>query len=156
MASAWPPKEPPGDEAACGAKAGSGWRSNERDVKALLSSGLVTACYYAERPTDRPDCEGLGVVRYGPITLCRDCDRRRSAVGKAMSPVRLPDPAALLEVLAAREACRQAELALREAVGAARRAGQAWSAIGTVLGITRQAAQQRFEGSRPGPVIRTS
>jgi hypothetical protein len=79
--------------------------AREPDVKALLSSGLATSCYYAERPTDRPDCARLGVVRYGPITLCWECDRRRSAVGKAMSPVHLPDPAGLLEVLAAEQAC---------------------------------------------------
>jgi len=145
MDDAWPPRE-----LKAGAEVVSPGASRERSVTALLSSGLVTPCYYTERPTDRPACEVLGVVRYGPITLCRDCDRRRSAVGKAMSPVRLPDPAALLEVLAARDACRQAEIHLREAVRAARCAGQPWSAIGAVLGITRQGAQQRFEG-RPDP-----
>jgi hypothetical protein len=113
-------------------------------VKELLTSGVVTACFYAHRPQDRPCCEGLGVVRYGPTTLCADCDRRRSAVGKGMAPVRLPDPGALLEVIAARDACRQAELALHHAVRSARHAGHAWSAVGAVLGTTRQAAQQRF------------
>jgi hypothetical protein len=106
---------------------------------------MVTACFYAGRPQDRPDCEGLGVVRYGPTTLCADCDRRRSAVGKGMAPVRLPDPGALLEVIAARDAWRQAELALRQSVTTARRARHAWSAVGVVLGTTRQAAQQRFD-----------
>ncbi len=115
------------------------------DVKVLLTSGVVTACFYAQRPQDRPGCEGLGVVRYGPITLCADCDRRRSAVGKGTTPVRLADPSALLEVIAARDACSQAQLALRHAVSSARRSGHAWSAVGTVLGTTRQAAQQRFD-----------
>jgi len=114
------------------------------NVKDLLTSGLVAACFYAHRPQDRPCCEGLGVVRYGPITLCADCDRRRSAVGKGMAPLRLADPAALLEVLAARDVCRQAELAVHRAVSSARRAGHAWSAVGVILGTTRQAAQQRF------------
>jgi hypothetical protein len=59
--------------------------------------------------------------------------------------VRLLDPGALLEVIAAQDACRQAELALRHAVSSARRAGQPWSAVGAVLGTTRQAAQQRFD-----------
>jgi hypothetical protein len=130
--------------------------AREPDVKALLSSGLATSCYYAERPTDRPDCARLGVVRYGPITLCWECDRRRSAVGKAMSPVHLPDPAGLLEVLAAEQACRQAGIDLNEAVRAARRAGQPWSAIGAIRGITRQAAQQRFDDSRRDPPVRES
>jgi hypothetical protein len=113
-------------------------------VKELLTSGLVAACIYADRPGDRPCCEGLGVVRYGRITLCADCDRRRSAVGKGMVPVRLAEPGALLEVLTARDARRQAELALRHAVSSARRAGHPWSTVGAVLGTTRQAAQQRF------------
>lgn len=115
-------------------------------VKGLLTSGVVTACFYAHRPQDRPCCEALGVVRYGPTTLCADCDRRRSAVGKGMTPLHLPDPGALLEIIAARDTCRQAELALRKAVSSARRAGHAWSAVGAVLGTTRQAAQQRFDG----------
>jgi hypothetical protein len=114
-------------------------------VKDLLTSGVVTACFYALRPQDRPCCEGLGVVRYGPTTLCADCDRRRSAVGKGTAPLHLPDPGALLEILAAQHACRQAALVLRQAVSSARRAGQPWSAIGTILGTTRQAAQQRFD-----------
>ena len=114
-------------------------------VKVLLTSGVVTACFYADRPQDRPCCEGLGVVRYGPTTLCADCDRRRSAVGKGMAPVRLPDPTALLEVIAARDACRQADIALHQAVSSARHAGHAWSAVGAALGTTRQAAQQRFD-----------
>jgi hypothetical protein len=113
-------------------------------VKALLTSGVVTACFYADRPQDRPCCEGLGVVRYGPITLCGDCDRRRSAVGKGTAPVRLADPGALVDVIAARDARRRADLVLRHAVSSARRAGHPWSAVGAVLGTTRQAAQERF------------
>ncbi len=128
-------------------------------VKDLLTSGVVTACFYAHRPQDRPCCEGLGVVRYGPTTLCRDCDRRRSTVGKGMAPVRLPDPGALLEIIAAQHACRHAELALRQAVNSARRAGQPWSAVGAVLATSRQAAQQRFDepavGDRPAPGLFT-
>lgn len=122
-------------------------------VKELLTSGVVTACFYADRPQDRPYCEGLGVVRYGPTTLCADCDRRRSAVGKGMAPVHLPNPGALLDVIAARDACRQAELALRDAVSSSRRAGHAWSAVGAVLGTTRQAAQQRFDEPEQEEVI---
>ena len=114
-------------------------------VKSLLTSGVVTACFYADRPQDRPSCEGLGVIGYGPITLCADCDRRRSAVGKGTAPRRLPDPDTLLCVIAARDACRHAELALRDAVGRARKAGHPWSALGAVLDTTRQAAQQRFD-----------
>src|SRR5690349_18241280 len=41
-------------------------------------------------------------------------------------------------------AAREGERLLREAVANARRAGQSWDAIGRVLGVSRQAAQQRF------------
>ena len=113
-------------------------------VKELLTSGIVAACYYTELPEDRPCCQHLGVVRYGPIVLCGDCDRRRSAVGKGTAPKRLPAPAALLDVIAARDAYRQAGLALHQTVRSARHAGHRWSTLGTVLRTTRQAAQQRF------------
>jgi hypothetical protein len=103
-------------------------------VKELLTSGVATACYYASRPHQRPDCERLAVVRYGPTALCADCDRRRSAVGKGMARVRLPDPITLVELLVARGACIRAEEALHEAAARARQAGQPWSAVGTVLG----------------------
>jgi hypothetical protein len=39
---------------------------------------------------------------------------------------------------------QEAEEDLRDAVKQARRGGEPWSAIGAVLGITRQSAQQRF------------
>ncbi len=37
-----------------------------------------------------------------------------------------------------------AELNLRRQVAVARRHGHSWAAVGFILGITRQAAQQRF------------
>ena len=116
-------------------------------VKEALTSGAATACYYASRPGQRPACQHLAVVRYGPTALCADCDRRRSAVGKGMAPVPLPGPNALVEVLVAQQACSQADEGLRDAVARARRAGQPWSAVGAVLGTSRQAAQQRLAGA---------
>lgn len=43
-----------------------------------------------------------------------------------------------------RSAVNQAEDALYRAVEDAREAGMSWQAIGDVLGVSRQAAQQRF------------
>jgi len=122
LASPWPDRDPAG-------------------VKNLLTSGLARACRYAGA---RPDCQVLAAVRYGQLALCVSCDQRRSTVGKGTPPVRLPDPRALLQIAAARDACQRAEAALRHAVAAARQAGHPWSAVAAVLGATRQAAQQRF------------
>ncbi|MFM8597877.1 MAG: hypothetical protein ACKOB8_02560 [Mycobacterium sp.] len=47
-------------------------------------------------------------------------------------------------ISAAAEAVRDAEGKLRDAVAAARAAGDSWAAIGVALGISRQAAYQRF------------
>jgi hypothetical protein len=123
--------------------------ADEKDpvsVKELLTSGMAVACYYAspEKRSSRPRCLLLATVRYGATALCHDCDIRRSAVGKGTVPVSLPDPQVLLEVIAARDALRRADTALSEAVCRARQAGQPWAAIGAVLTISRQAAQQRF------------
>ena len=48
------------------------------------------------------------------------------------------------EILAARQRIADAEEALRQAVQAARAAGEPWSVIGAALDTTRQNAYQRF------------
>lgn len=47
-------------------------------------------------------------------------------------------------IIAAKEGVAQAERELRDAVTAAREAGDSWLTIGVALGVTKQAAQQRF------------
>ncbi|MEQ8718990.1 MAG: hypothetical protein RIE08_15380 [Acidimicrobiales bacterium] len=42
--------------------------------------------------------------------------------------------------------------ALVAAVGAAREAGRSWSEIGVMLGVSKQAAQQRYSSKLPAPV----
>src|SRR5690554_6246844 len=55
------------------------------------------------------------------------------------------DPKAFLDLVAvAAKAERQTEDMLRSAVIAARAGGHSWEAIGSRLGISRQAAHQRF------------
>jgi hypothetical protein len=110
-------------------------------VNDLLTSGLARACQYAGA---RPDCQQLATVAYGPVAVCADCDQRRSSAGREHPPAHLPDPAALLAIAAARDAARQADAALRDAVHLARQAGHPWSTVAAILGGTRQAAQQRF------------
>lgn len=47
-------------------------------------------------------------------------------------------------IIAASASRDAAEAELRNAVEAAREAGDSWTAIGMALGVTRQAAQKRF------------
>lgn len=55
------------------------------------------------------------------------------------------DPVAYLRLVeAARIAADESGRLLRDAVGGARTAGHRWDAIGQVLGVSKQAAQQRF------------
>ncbi|HTE56231.1 MAG TPA: hypothetical protein VK698_35505 [Kofleriaceae bacterium] len=62
------------------------------------------------------------------------------------------EPAAFLRLLAAAQiGAHQADELLHAAVAGARRAGQSWDAIGGVLGVTRQAAQQRFKTAPAEP-----
>lgn len=103
-------------------------------------------CWYAADP-DRPDCEHRAVVAYGPVALCAYCTTRRSSVGKGMvgrTLVRGRTWRGLLAVEAAAGRLRAAEAELNDAVAAARREGHSWGELGRSIGISRQAAHQRF------------
>jgi hypothetical protein len=52
----------------------------------------------------------------------------------------------LSQVISANSDVKVAELMLRRNVATARRTGHSWASIGFALGISRQAAQQRFGG----------
>jgi hypothetical protein len=54
------------------------------------------------------------------------------------------DAAGFRRIIAARQNLAKAEQDLRDAVHAARQAGDSWAVIGAALDTTRQAAQQRF------------
>ena len=80
-----------------------------------------------------------------------DLDRRLSAAITGADPDlvrRLDrDPGSYLELVRlTAEADARVGRMLADAVSAARRAGHTWEAIGSALGMTRQAAQQRFGG----------
>jgi len=62
-----------------------------------------------------------------------------------MSAALQDDPQAYLRlVAAARTAALETSRLLREAVDGARHAGHSWDTVGRLLGVSRQAAQQRF------------
>jgi hypothetical protein len=105
-------------------------------------------CHYATDPTRRPGCQVTAVVRRGSVALCASCDVLRSTVGKGQPTTMIsaaPDPASVLDWISQAHArLAEAEAEVTAAVTRARQHGHSWAAIAGRLGITRQAAQQRF------------
>ena len=102
-------------------------------------------CYYDDarhRPL-RPHCEGVAVVAYGPTRLCASCDAMRSSVGKGTAGHPIPG-AELARLIDAARTAADANNHLADAARDARQAGATWTQIGDALGLTRQAAQQRW------------
>jgi len=113
-------------------------------------------CRYAADPARRPRCTRTAAVRTGAIALCRSCLAEASTLGKGQPAIPLrprPQIDALDWIAAAGQQLAAAHAGLAAAVTRARQAGHPWSAIGARLGISRQAAQQRF--SAPSPATRT-
>ena len=114
-------------------------------VKDRQGSLTTVCCYYAQEHlrSGHPHCEATPLVAYGPIVLCAPCDKRRSAVGRSIAARPLPGThLAHLERTAM--TARHADSALTAAAVEARQAGASWAQIGQAVGITRQAAQQRW------------
>jgi hypothetical protein len=81
------------------------------------------------------------------MPLCASCHDHRSTLGKAQLSKPLPagPPFDVLAwVATASDQASAAQRTLTAAVVRARQTGASWSDIGVQLGITRQAAQQRF------------
>jgi hypothetical protein len=109
-------------------------------------------CHYAGDPVTRPCCQLTAVVRRGSVPLCAACDALRSTLGKGQPATPLPagPPAGPLEwITTALASLHAAEADLAAAATRARQHGHSWAAIGARLGITRQAAQQRFGPPAP-------
>ena len=118
-----------------------------------LTASLV--CYYSRQIGDvaRQHCEGVAVVTYGNIVLCSMCDKMRSAVGRTNIARKLPG-VELFGLIEAARALRLSEQRLERAARLARDAGASWSQLGDAVGVSRQAAQQRFGAVPPAPLTR--
>lgn len=78
-------------------------------------------------------------------TRTRPIETGLDDLNPASTPAR--DAVHFRRIIAARESLAAAEQELRDAVRAAREAGDSWTVIGAALDTTRQAAQQRFGGA---------
>jgi hypothetical protein len=107
-----------------------------------------TLCHYATDPARRPGCQVTAVLRRGKVPLCASCDALRSTLGKGQPATAIPAPrapACLLDWIGQAHArLADAESEVTAAVTRARLHGHSWAAIAGRLGISRQAAQQRF------------
>jgi hypothetical protein len=82
-----------------------------------------------------------------PTRTLRDIEELLETVD--LSTLEVEDPEDLRRIGRAKHAVRAAEAELRAAVAASRATGRSWGFIGLVLGISKQAAQQRFGGTSP-------
>jgi hypothetical protein len=120
----------------------------------------IAWCAHAADPALRPHCVVNASIRFGTIALCGPCASRRSTAGKGQPGIPLT-PSPTIDLLswihAADQQTSAAERTLLAAVTRARQAGLSWTSIGTQLGVSRQAAQQRFRrtarkpSSKPDP-----
>jgi len=127
-------------------------RPRQGDVDAAVR------CHYADDPVRRPQCALTAAVRYGTVALCSTCRAGRSSIGEGTPPVALPAQPqvdVLDWISTAQQHVTAAEHTLTAAVTRARQAGHPWSTIGALLGVSRQAAQQRFASHQP-PAPRAS
>jgi hypothetical protein len=68
----------------------------------------------------------------------------------SVAPESLRDASHFRRIIEAREGLEAAEQELRDAVAAARAAGDSWTIIGAAMGTTKQAAYQRFGKAEHG------
>jgi hypothetical protein len=110
-------------------------------------AAAAVRCYYAGDPARRPHCTLTAEIALGNVALCGSCARARSTLGKGTTARPLP-PGPPLDVLNwvtdASAAASQARRHLAAAITRARSQGRTWTQIASRLGISRQAAQQRF------------
>ncbi|GAB2889293.1 hypothetical protein [Streptomyces mayteni] len=97
-----------------------------------------------------PEADGLTEAEE---TALREAVAEAVLAARARSRAGLgSDPAAhLVMVAASRVAAEETSRLLRQSINGARAAGHSWEVVGRLLGISRQAAQQRFATPTAGP-----
>jgi hypothetical protein len=104
-------------------------------------------CHFAADPGRRLHCNLTAEIAVGAVALCPSCAAARSTLGKGAAPAALP-PGPAIDVLDwvadAAAAAARASRRLDAAVTRARSRGHTWAQIAARLGVTRQAAQQRY------------
>lgn len=89
----------------------------------------------------------MSADREGSQRLAEVLAQAIGRLGVAAEPQSVPDYLQLIKVASGMET--QARSLLHEAVTSARSGGATWSAIGSTLGMSKQAAQKRFAGQPP-------
>lgn len=116
-------------------------------MTSLPANPRAVLCHYARDPSRRPHCTLTAEITLGAVALCGSCAAARSTLGKGIVAVPLP-PGPALDVLDwvadAALAASQAGRHLAAAVTRARSRGCTWAQIAGRLGVTRQAAAQRY------------
>ena len=116
-------------------------------MTSLPANPRAVLCHYARDPARRPHCTLTAEVALGAVALCGSCAQARSTLGKGTAPAALP-PGPAVDVLDwVAQACLAAGRASRDltaAVTRARSRGCTWAQIAARLGVTRQAAAQRY------------
>jgi hypothetical protein len=116
-------------------------------VTGRTTNPRAVLCHYARDPARRPHCALTAEITLCRVALCGSCAAARSTLGKGTAPVPLP-PGPAIDVLDwvadASLAAGQASRDLAAAVTRARSRGHTWTRIAGRLGVTRQAAAQRY------------
>jgi hypothetical protein len=100
-----------------------------------------------------PTGRDRGSTSTGVMTMATKSSKAADRTGlDTLDPRKIParDAVHFRRIIAARKQLAQAEQELRDAVQAARDAGDSWTVIGTALDTTRQAAFQRFGKTAEG------